>query len=377
MIRPLICKSATFYVAIMMKSFSFFLLILFLSATPAQAAKGPPAAPVSVAQAETRQLAPIIWVAGTTFSRHDARLAAEISGRLIAVAEVGDSVSRGATVARIDNQPLKLQLAEYRAAIQRVKARRVFLSKDVRWLKRLAKSNNAAQKLLDQTEADLGVSAGDLASSQARLKQLQDRINRSILRAPFAGIVVQRFLQPGEWADSGDQVLRLVDVGSLEARAMVPLVTLPFLRKGMKLRMRAGQTEVLGRLRTFVTAGEDQSHLVDMRIDFDDADWSVGTTLRVAVPTAAPRKVVVVPRDALVLRRSGMTVYRVTSDAKAQPVKVTAGTAQGDVIEVKGGIVAGDRVIVRGGERLFPGQAVHIADGPGGAAQYRWQQRKK
>ncbi len=360
-----------------MKSFRFFLLLLCLLATAAQAANGPPVAQVSVARAETRQLAPIIWVAGTAISRHDARLAAEISGRLMTVAEVGDQVRQGATVARIDNQPLKLQLAEYRAAIQRVRARRVFLSKDVRRLKRLAKSNNAAQKLLDQTEADLGVSAGDLASSQARLKQLQDRINRGILRAPFAGIVVQRFLHPGEWADSGDQVLRLVDVGSLEARAMVPLLTLPFLHKGMKLRMRAGQTEVVGRLRTFVTAGEDQSHLVDMRIDFNHNSWSVGTTLRVAVPTAAPRQVVVVPRDALVLRRSGITVYRVTPEGKAQPVKVTTGIAQGIVIEVKGGIVAGDRVIVRGGERLFPGQAVHIAGSPGGAQPSRWQQQKK
>jgi len=365
MIRPFVwgCAIAEFWINVLaiMKLSRVFLLLLLLPTVVALAASGPPAAQVSVSQAEVRKLAPMIWVAADVISRHDARIAAEISGRLLTVAEVGDRIGQGDSVARIDDQPLKLQLAEYRAAIQRVKARRTFLNKDVRRLKQLAKSNNAAQKLLDQTEADLGVSAGDLASSQARLKQLQDRINRAKLRAPFAGIVVQRFLHPGEWADSGDQVLRLMDADSLEVRAMVPLATLPFLHQGMKLLLRTGQTEVTGSLRTFVSVGEDQSHLVDARIDFNHAQWSVGTTLRVAVPTAAARQVVVVPRDALVLRRSGITVYRVTPDAKAQPVRVRTGIAQGSVIEVNGGIVAGDRVIVRGGERLFPGQAVHIA----------------
>jgi len=83
----------------------------------------------------------------------------------------------------------------------------------------------------------------------------------------------------------------------------------------------------------------------------------VGQTLRIAVPSEQPRNVVAVPRDALVLRRDGTTVYRITEDNIAEAVSVVLGIAAGDLIEVSG-IESGDRVVTRGGERLRPGQTV-------------------
>jgi hypothetical protein len=79
------------------------------------------------------------------------------------------------------------------------------------------------------------------------------------------------------------------------------------------------------------------------------------------VPTAKPRKVLAIPRDALVLRRDGTTVYRVDAEGLAQRVPVTTGIAVGPLIEVDG-IQSGDRVVIRGGERLRPGQSVTIIE---------------
>ncbi|MFQ5487884.1 MAG: efflux RND transporter periplasmic adaptor subunit, partial [Gammaproteobacteria bacterium] len=79
-----------------------------------------------------------------------------------------------------------------------------------------------------------------------------------------------------------------------------------------------------------------------------------------AVPTAAPRRALVVPRDALVLRRNGIAVYRLTADGGAERVAVRTGIAQGAFIEVLGELSPGDRVITRGGERLRPGQKVRV-----------------
>jgi multidrug efflux pump subunit AcrA (membrane-fusion protein) len=70
----------------------------------------------------------------------------------------------------------------------------------------------------------------------------------------------------------------------------------------------------------------------------------------------------VVPRDALVLRRDGVSIFRVDGNNLAEQVSVTTGIAEGDYIEVSGGIMPGDRVIIRGSERLRSGQAVKISE---------------
>jgi hypothetical protein len=78
------------------------------------------------------------------------------------------------------------------------------------------------------------------------------------------------------------------------------------------------------------------------------------------VPMAVPRRVVAVHRDALVIRREQMMVYRVDAEDNAELLSVTTGIADGNLIEIHGEIEAGDRIIVRGNERLQPGQPVHI-----------------
>ena len=93
------------------------LLLLTLPAT----AQGPPAAHVELEEALLEDMAPRAWVSGTVVSRDDARLAAEIPGRLVEVADIGTAVKRGAVLARIDTGPLELQRRRDEASIRRLK----------------------------------------------------------------------------------------------------------------------------------------------------------------------------------------------------------------------------------------------------------------
>jgi hypothetical protein len=86
--------------------------------------------------------------------------------------------------------------------------------------------------------------------------------------------------------------------------------------------------------------------------------WSAGQGVRIAIPTAASRPATVIPRDALVLRRDGTTVFRILDDNTAERIAVETGMAEGDFIEVIGDIQPGDAVVIRGGERLRAGQEV-------------------
>ena len=70
-----------------------------------------------------------------------------------------------------------------------------------------------------------------------------------------------------------------------------------------------------------------------------------------------------VPRDAMVLRPDGISVFVVDADQKAQQITVTTGIGAGELIEVFGNLKSGDNVIVRGNERIRPGQSVAIMEG--------------
>jgi hypothetical protein len=109
-----------------------------------------------------------------------------------------------------------------------------------------------------------------------------------------------------------------------------------------------------------VPVGDESSRQSELRIALDSSRWPIGAALQVGLPSAAPRDVVAVPRDALVLRPNETFVVRIGADDTAQRVPVRTGTAQGELIEVIGAVSAGDRLVVRGGERLAPGQRVRI-----------------
>ncbi len=341
-------------------------MLSMLSGVDALAKDGPRPAPVVVDEVKERMMAPAVMVAGSVVSRLDAEVAAEMEGRLVWLAEVGDQVVKGDKLAQIDDVSRRLAVDEARAELAQVTARLTFFEKELKRLSRLAKQNNAARTQLEQTESDRDVARADLTAAKARVKLAQDRVARSVLYAPFNGTVAQRLLQPGEWAESGTEVLRLVNTEQVEVRAMVPLSSLGFVTKGAELTVQAGTETHGAKVRSLVPVGDLQSRLMDLRLDIERSPWPAGQSVRIAVPTAQAVKAVTVHRDAVVLRRSGSYLYRVTAENSAERVNISLGVAAGDYIQVFGGLVAGDRVVTVGNERMRPGQPVSVK---GGAAE--------
>lgn len=112
-------------------------------------------------------------------------------------------------------------------------------------------------------------------------------------------------------------------------------------------------------IRTIVPFGNPQSHMFEVRLRVDADIWTVGESLRLSMPTAAAREVLVVPRDALIIRREGTSVFKLLADSTVARVNVVVGMGAGSHIEVFGDLLAGDEVIVRGAERLEEGMAVN------------------
>ena len=335
-------------------------LLLMLALTPVSAIAAPAAKPVVVAEATLRELAPVNWYTGTVISREQARLAAEVSGRMLWVAEVGGEIEKDDVVARIDDTLLQQEHAERKADIGRINAQLGFLKQEASRLQRLAKQNNAAKSQLEKTVSERLAAQSELKASQAREQRTNEELKRSKLRAPFSGVVTERLLNAGEWADNGTAVVAMTDPHSLEAQSWVSVSALPFIDAGETIDIKIDDSVYRGLVRTLVPVSDLRSRLYELRVEMPPGHWSVGQSVRIAVPTQRPREVLAVPRDALVLRRGSISLYKVDADNTARRVAVTTGIASGPFIEVSGDLEAGDQIIIRGGERIRPGQAVSI-----------------
>ena len=337
------------------------LLLAFVPDTGHTQMGGP--ALVRVAEAGLRDIAPVTLVPGTVVSRNDARLSAEVTGRLISVADVGTKVAAGEPVAVIEDTVLRLQYAELEAQVSRAKASLRFLESEENRYQRLAESNLAAATQLEETRSDRDVARGDLEIARVRLQQLADQLKRTRILAPYGGIVVERLMTPGERVIEGSQVVRLVDQNDLEIIARAPLDYFPYVILGQTLEISAGSRNAAAVVRTVVAVGDYNTHQFELRLDLENGLFPVGQTVRVSIPTAAAHKVLTVPRDALVLRPEGESVFVINGEDQAEQVKVTVGAGRGDFVEITGDLSPGDRVVIRGNERLQAGQSVSILDG--------------
>ncbi len=317
-------------------------------------------APVVVVEAQLRQLTPVIQVSGTVISRNDTRLAAQVEGRVTWISEIGSYLAEDELAAQLNDVLIRDTLLEAEAGVLSKRADVTFYAAEVKRLSQLARDSHAAQSRLDQAQRDLSVARSEIAAARARVEQAQEKLQRAGIRTPFAGVVTDRYIEVGEWADPGAAIVRLVDIAALEVRAWVPLTALPFIHADTELELMVKERVTTGKVRALVPVGDEQSRLYEMRLSLDDSTWSAGQGVRVAIPTAEPQSAVVIPRDALVLRRDGSSVFRILDDDTAERITVVTGIADGDWIAVSGGISPGDRVVVRGGERLKAGDSVSL-----------------
>ncbi len=349
--------------AIVALAVTAFLLMRGQEGRAQQAApSAPPPATVEVAKAAATDLGVVQWVPGTVVSREDARIASEQSGRVRAIAEVGDRVDRGGVIAQLDDEALALAEREAVAALARIGAQLDYQERQVARLERLKSNSSIAETQLDEARSQRDMLEFDRARADVALAEARRRVREATIRAPFAGVVAERAVQRGETVAAGAMVARLVNTEQLEITARAPVALGARLQPGEAVTVRDGDRSEPQAIRAVVPVGDAQSRQLEVRIQVQDSAWTIGTAVEVALGAGESREVVAVPRDALVLRGSETFVFRVGADNKAERITVVTGSANGDLVEVKGGVAAGDTLVIRGAERLEPGQAVAIRE---------------
>lgn len=318
--------------------------------------------PVNVAAAQNRILAPTSAVSGAIVSQNDTQVAARIAGQLIRVAKVGTKVKAGEVFAQLRDPALDLRHAEQKARLDATQYRLDFLNSEVKRLQALAARDLSSKTDLDRTLSERNQAKAELAENKALLNQIELSQTYQNMRSPFDGIIVERLADEGELVGPGTVVVRLVQITDLEISARVPIASLAWVKPGKKLHFTSAIGEGSADVRIAVAVADNRTRLVEIRAMVEDGDWPVGLDVTISVPSGQEKQALAVPRDALVLRRDGARVFRISAENTAEQVMVETGIATEQWIEIRGDIKVGDNIVVRGAERLQPGSAVLVRD---------------
>ena len=331
-------------------------------------AQGFPPANVNVESAKMTALSPVVSVSGTVVSQNDSEISAEASGRLTSLVKIGAQVSKGEVIAKIDDKQLIIQLKEATAYVQNRKAHLRFLESEVIRKTQLFKQKLSPETELDKTISERDIAQGDMAIAQSRLEGIEQDLTYTKVRAPFSGVISQRIANLGEYVDNGDSIVRLVALKNSEASVFAPIVALQFLKGAKKIFVKSPLGSGYADINTIVPVANIHSHLMEVRLDMSTFDWPIGLSFKAQVPSGPSEMLLTIPRDALVLRRDGTSVFRINENAKgiaAQKIAVTVGAGMGGLVAITSvnthkSIQAGELIVIRGAERLRDGQSVVV-----------------
>ena len=338
------------------------MLALLFASQPGMAQEQIPVA-VETSYVRSEMVSPVIWVPGTVISRQDSRIAAEVSGNLVWVAEVGDRFNKGETLAHINDRELQLQLRNNQSEEKRLSSRFDYLQRQVKRLGRLAKTNSAAESELDQLSAERDMLTQELQAAKVAIDRTLYDIERTRIAAPFPGVVVERMQRPGEYLVRAGEVVRLVNTEVLEIRVQAPLNVARHVSAGDLVKVKGNMALINTRVRTVVPVGDDNSRMLQLRLELEDVNWIIGEAVRVALSNVRAVEALTVPRDALVLRNDETYLYTVLEDNTARRINVVIGEGAGNHVSVEGNLSDGDEVIIRGAERLRDGSPVKVING--------------
>ncbi len=353
-------KQRLFYNTIAMCILTSLSVLSYAQQDPA----APPPALVEVSPAISEQISQQIWVPGTVLSRTDSNIAAEVAGRITWMADVGDLVEAGDVLAKVDDHILQLSFEQNSSNIAKWEARVDLLEQKQKRFSSMVQQANTSKDQLDEIISELEIARQELNQAKIDKKLTAYKIEQSHVKAPFKALVVDRLQNPGEYISIGQNLLRIVDTGNIEASIKAPLSAVPFLTQGMDVLIKQGEIESMQTIRTIVPVGNTRSRMMEVRVSLLPDQFAIGGAVRVALPHSLAHKGITVPRDALVLRKSGSYVYQIDENNEAKQIPVTTGIGVGNRIEVFGELNHLDPVVVRGAERLREGQKVRFSEEP-------------
>lgn len=316
------------------------------------------ATPVAATVLAARDVPDTTQVVGSLSAVREVMLAPETSGRVSGLHfEAGQRVGTNALLVQLYDSPERAELAAARA-------RADFAALQLKRSENLAPDGAEPRQVLEQRRSELAQARAEVGQIEARLRQKQ-------VRAPFAGQLGIRRVNPGQYMNPGDPVATLTALDRLYVNFTLPQQDLAHLSTGAAVTLTSDAWP--GRVFTaHLTAIEPQiskdTRNVTAQAALANSDGALRPGMYVSVELTLGKQddALVLPVTAIQTSAQGDSVIVIRGkdphkSGKAEIVPVTAGRRMGDEVVVTGKLKPGDVVVAQGQVRVQPGSKVTVS----------------
>jgi len=292
-----------------------------------------------------------INLTGTTEANQEVMVASKASGEITTIFfKLGDYIPKGKVLAQVDNTYCKLTLENAKINYNKYK-------EDLQRYKTLKAGDAVSETQL----RDIKVS---YESAKIQLKQAQNQLADTYIRAPFSGYITSREIDLGKYVSASTAIAGIADLSNLKVVLSVPEFNVYDLKNGLPVSI---QTQIYpeitftGKIARISPKGDDtHSYVVEVSLlNSKQHPLKAGTYVTASIDMGEQQPTLLIPRNAIVSSIKEPSVYRVEGQI-VKLVKISIGKSYESKIEVLQGLQEGDNVVVNGQINLMDGAHVSI-----------------
>ncbi|EIM73881.1 RND family efflux transporter MFP subunit [Nitritalea halalkaliphila LW7] len=309
------------------------------AAAGAGTSAGAQALPVNVIQVKSERLVNSLNVTGAIIPNETVNLRAEVSGLVTKIAfEEGQFVKKGTPLVFLNDDELQAQ------------------SRRLEYSKKLFESQESRQKQLLEREAisqeEYDIVLNQFNTNLADLSLIEAQLNKTVIRAPFDGVLGLRQVSEGSVIATTDIIASIVSLDPIKIEFSIPERYAGSVRLGSKIFFTTDglEGEVEGTVYAFEPNIDPSTRTLRLRAQSPNKDGRLlpGMFVRIRFVLGEQEDALMVPSESVIPELSGYKVFIVNQDSKVEERSVMIGTRTENRVQIISGLNEGDKVLTTG-----------------------------
>jgi RND family efflux transporter MFP subunit len=322
--------------------------------------------PEDVLTVQSNALASGPVITGSIQPERKADLRAEVSAVVLQVLkENGEAVKRGDVLVKLDETSIRDSLMSAQEAVRAATQAFEQSTRALDRFKTLRASGMTSAQALDDAEVRRNNAQSEVSAARARLALAQQQVSRTVVRAPFDGIVSDRKVSPGDTAAIGKELLKVIDPTSMRYEGRVSADKISTVKVGQRVSYHIngyGDRQFTGVVKRIDPSANEVTRQVEVLVGLTGEQPRVSGLYAEGRIDAESSSVLMVPESALVRSGDKTFAWKVNGKSLSKAdLQVGARDQRSGAYEVKSGLAAGDMVLRSPNSSLKDGQPVEMA----------------